>query len=371
MPLRILHVLFSLDAGGMENGVVNVASALSPSEFRLHAVCLSRGGEFVHRFPNPADVRILRKHEGFSLSTVWALSHHIRTLAPDVIHTHNLGPLLYTVLAAPSVPILHGEHAQLNSRELIPHRLLIRRLLYLRANRVHTVSHSLRDSLVRQGFRAAKIDVIVNGVDTTRFQPRPRDAARRAAGLPLNACILGLVGRFGPYKRHIELIQAFEQIAPAHPTLALLFIGGGGDLEAATRARAASSPYSGRIHFAGFQPDPAPWYPVLDLLVLPSINEGLSNALIESMASGIPALAHTACGNSEVIEDSVNGYLRDLSTPARLHAALASVLANPNPSLGKVARTTIDTRFTFPAMVAGYQSLYHQLAHTRPTSAPP
>jgi glycosyltransferase involved in cell wall biosynthesis len=369
MPaLRILHVVFSLDAGGMENGVVNVSAALPSAEFEVHACCLARGGEFVRRFPNPRFVHVIGKKEGFSLSTVAALSRQIRRLAPDIIHTHNLGPLIYASLAAPAVPILHGEHAELTASELRPHRRLIRRFLYRRAQRIHTVSHGLRESLIRQGFPGGKIEVIVNGVDTDRFQPGLKEEARSKTGLPREATLLGLVGRFGPFKRHAELIHAFEQLAPSHPSLALLFTGGGGPLEQPTRERAAASPFASRIHFAGFQRDPLPWYRALDLLVIPSVNEGLSNALLEAMACGIPALAHTACGNRDVIEDSVNGYLRDLASTDRLRDALESVLAAPGalPALGSAARLAIESRFAFPGMVAGYERLYRRLAGASP-----
>jgi glycosyltransferase involved in cell wall biosynthesis len=362
-PVRLLHVVFSLGAGGMENGIVNVSTALSGSEFEIHVCCLARAGEFLRRFPDPSRVAVLGKRDGFSLATAGALAAHIRRLSPDIIHTHNLGPLIYTALAAPfgrRCRIVHGEHAELTPSELAPHRRLIRRLLYRRVDRVHTVSHSLRESLVRQGFRADRIEVIANGVDTARFQPGSMEEARRETGLPLDATILGLVGRFGAFKRHAELIQAFEQLAPVDPGLALLFAGGGGPHEQATRARAAASPFASRIHFAGFQEDPRPWYRALDLLVIPSVNEGLSNALLEAMASGVPPLGHTACGNGEVIEDSVNGYLRDLGSVDRLRDALSHALASRNAlaSLGEAARRTVEARYSLPEMVAGYRRLY-------------
>ena len=368
--LRILHVVFSLDAGGMENGIVNVSNALSTEDFEVHACCLARGGEFVARFPDAGRrVHVLGKKEGFSPATVAALAGHIRRLSPDIIHTHNLGPLIYTVLAAPAAGsrIVHGEHAELTASELAPHRRLIRLLFYRCVRRVHTVSYSLRESLIRQGFPARKIEVIINGVDTARFQPGSREEARRSMGLPVHGSILGLVGRFGPFKRHAELIEAFEQLAPLHPSLNLLFVGGGGPLEEATRRRAATGPFASRIHFAGFQLDPRPWYRSLDLLVLPSVNEGLSNVLIEAMACGIPTLGHTACGNAEVIQDSANGFLRDLSTPDRLHDAIARILAARDtlPALGRAARLTIETSFSFPGMVAGYEWLYRQMAGRR------
>ena len=365
-PLRVLHVVFSLEAGGMENGIVNVSAALSPAEFEIHVCCLAFAGVFAERFSSPGHVHVLGKKDGLSLATIAGLSRHIRQLSPDVIHTHNLGPLIYTLLGSPSAGsrILHGEHAELTPIELAPHRRLIRRLLYSRVRRVHTVSQSLRESLVHRGFPGGKIDVIVNGVDTSRFQPGSKDEARREIGLPLDATLLGLVGRFGAFKRHADLIEAFEQLAPAHPTLALVFAGGEGPLEETVRRRAAASPFASRIHFSGFQADPRPWYRALDLLVLPSVNEGLSNALIEAMASGIPALGHTACGNVDVIRDSVNGFLRDLSTPSLLGTALAGILAvrHTLPALGQEARSTIQRQFAFASMVAGYERLYRETA---------
>ena len=369
-PLRVLHIVFSLDAGGMENGIINVSTALSPLEFEIRFCCLARGGRFVQRVPDPGRIHVLGKPEGFSPSTIAALSRHIRRIAPDVIHTHNFGPLIYTSLAAPAsgVRILHGEHAELTPSELAAHRRIIRRVLYYRVNRVHTVSASLRESLIREGFPAGKIEVIVNGVDTAHFQPGPKEASRRETGLPVEGTLLGLVGRFGPYKRHAELIGAFEQLAAADSTLALVFVGSGGPLEESTRRRAAASPFASRIHFAGFQADPRPWYRALDLLVLPSTNEGLSNALLEAMASGIPAIGHTACGNADVIRDTANGFLRDVSTPARLCDSLASVLAirDTLPALGHAARLTVETGFASQSMAAGYARCYRQIAEAAP-----
>jgi glycosyltransferase involved in cell wall biosynthesis len=368
--VRVLHVVFSLDAGGMENGVVNVSRALDPRGFEFHACCLARGGKFAERLPHPERVRVLGKAEGFSPRTIRSLAACIRSVAPDVIHTHNFGPLIYTALAAPGRKnrILHGEHAELTPAELSPRRKLLRRFLYRRVARVHAVSASLRDKLIAQGFPAQKICLVANGVDCAQFAPGLKDEARAVTGLPREAIVLGLVGRFGEFKRHTELIGAFERLAPAGRDLRLVFIGGGGPLESSVRERAAASPCASRIHIAGFQPDPRPWYRSLDLLVLPSVNEGLSNALLEAMACGIPALAHAACGNADVIGDSANGYLRDLGSPQALDTALAHALRSPDrlPALGQAGRTTVEANFSLLATAAGYERLYRELAGIRP-----
>jgi glycosyltransferase involved in cell wall biosynthesis len=369
VSLRILHVVFSLDAGGMENGIVNMSRALESRGHEIHACCLARGGKFVERFASPDRVAILGKAEGFSPSAARALAAHIRRLAPDVIHTHNFGPLIYTALAAPGSKnrILHGEHAQLSSGELSLRRRFLRRLLYGRVRRVHAVSNALRDSLIRHGFPARKIGVVVNGVDAGHFCPGPKEESRAQTGLPPHAIVLGLVGRFGEFKRHSELIQAFERLPLSGRDLQLVFIGGGGPLERQVRTRAAAGPCASRIRFAGFQQDLRPWYRALDLLVIPSVNEGLSNVLLEAMACGIPALAHPACGAAEVIEDAANGFLRNLGSPQAMEAALIEALRVPAilPGLGRAACLTVQSKFSFAAMVAGYERLYREFGTAR------
>jgi len=367
--LRVLHVVFSLDAGGMENGIVNVSRALESRGHEIHVCCLAHGGKFLERFPRRDRVHIMGKGAGFSPRSILGLGAEIRRLAPDVIHTHNFGPLIYTALAAPGAKdrIVHGEHAELTPEELSPRRKMLRRLLYGRVRRVHTVSRGLRESLIGQGFPAEKIDVVVNGVDTRYFAPGPREDARAQTGLPRDAVVLGLVGRFGEYKRHLELIDAFERLPAAGIELRLALVGGGGPMEEAVRRRAAASPCAERIHLAGFQEDALPWYRALDLLVIPSVNEGLSNALLEAMACGVPALAHTACGSAEVIADGANGFLRDLGSPASLDAALREALRAPGtlPALGAAARGTVERDFSLAGMVNGYERLY------RGRAAPP
>jgi glycosyltransferase involved in cell wall biosynthesis len=360
--MRVLHVVFSLEAGGMENGIVNVAHALESRGHEIHVCCLAHGGKFVERFPNPERIHILGKGEGISPVAVAKLAGQIRRAAPDVIHTHNFGPLIYTTLAVPGWKsrTIHGEHAELTPQELAPRRMMLRRFLYGRVRRVHTVSEGLKRSLIGQGFQPEKIDVVVNGVDTARFTPGSKAEARTETGLPPDGLVLGLVGRYGEFKRHLELIEAFERLQMEGRDLQLVFIGGGGPMEQAVERRAAKSPFRSRIRLAGFQNDARPWYRALDLLVIPSTNEGLSNALLEAMACGIPALAHTACGSADVITDGVNGFLRDVVTPDSLLGALHAALAAPDilPTLGAAARRTVEAHFSFSSMVDGYEALY-------------
>ena len=368
--MKILHVVNSLDPGGMENGVVNMARALEPRGFEMHVACLERRGAFAERLPHPERVTVLGKAGGFSPRAALRLAGEISRLRPDAIHSHNLGALIYASLATAGgrrAPLLQGEHSQLTADELTPRRLRQRRWLYRACRAVHTVAHPMRDELLALGFSAEKISVIPNGVDPAHFAPGDRAAARAALGLPADAVCIGIVGRFGPFKRHAVLLDAFDEIAARRPAAHLVIAGTGGTAEAAVRTRAQASPHAARIHWLGFQSDPRACYQALDLLAIPSVNEGLSNVALEAMACAIPVLAHAGCGHGHIITSGTDGLIADLATPAALAAQLAALLAQPERlvDFGQKARTKTLRDFSIDAMADAYAGLYRTMLTPR------
>ena len=367
-PMKVLHVVHSLDPGGMENGVCNIAKGLASRGVETHVACLERRGAFAERLPEPSQVHVLGKGKGFSLRATWNLWRTFRRVRPDVIHTHNLGPLVYTSLATwggRTRRIVHGEHSLLAPWELEARRLRQRQKLYRRCGAVHTVSTVQLDELHRLGFAHPRLRSIPNGVDTARFSPEGRMEARAALGLPGDAVAIGLVGRFGPYKRHDALLRAFEVLAVRHPAVRLVLVGGGGSEETRIRALAAASAFRDRIHLLGFQADPAPCYRALDLLALPSTNEGMSNAALEAMASGVPVLGNTGCGHEQILTSGQEGLIADLSSDTVLAQHLGEILAAPERlvDMGRAARITVTSRFSLSAMLDAYEQLYRAPAH--------
>jgi glycosyltransferase involved in cell wall biosynthesis len=366
--LRVLHVVTSLDPGGMENGVCNIARGLAGRGVITHVACLERRGVFADRLPHPENAHVLGKRSGFSIGAVWRLWRLLRAVRPNIVHTHNLGPLIYGSLATLGGrmrPIVHGEHSQLAPWELEPRRIRQRRKLYRRCRAVHTVSPSQVEELARLGFSHPQLVAIPNGVDTERFCPGHRAEARATLGLPADAFVLGLVGRFGPFKRHDVLLAAFEAVGLRFPSSHLLLVGAGGSEETRLREVAAASSVSRKIHFAGFQADPSPAYRAMDMLVIPSINEGMSNAALEAMATGLPVLANTGCGHEQVLTSGTDGVIADLSIPTRIAAALEPFFAAPERlvDMGRAARMTVSRRFSLTSMLDAYEQLYR--AHAR------
>lgn len=369
--MRILHVAHSLEPGGMENGIVNMARALTPRGFEFYVACLERRGAFAERLPSPDHAFVLGKKSGFSPGAAWNLGCSIARLRPDIIHSHNLGPLIYSGLATfggRRAPLIQGEHSQLTDDERSPQRLRQRRWLYRGCRAIHTVSAAMRDELISLGFPRSKITAITNGVDTSHFAPGDRQAARAALGLPTDAQCLGIVGRFGPFKQHRQLIEAFESIAAQFPRTHLLIAGGGGSEEAAIIARAGSSSVRGHIHLLGFQADPRVCYHALDLLIIPSTNEGLSNVALEAMACGVPVLVRSGCGHEQIITSGFDGWISSLDSAEKLANELDRIFSEPASlvDFGANARKKVVEQFSLASMTDAYEHLYRACARRLP-----
>ena len=368
--ITVLHVVDSLNPGGMENGVVNVAGQLAPLGLRTHVACLRDRGSFADRLPDPQAVTLLGKGSGFSFNSVSALQAAIKRIRPDVVHTHNLGPLIYAILATlggTSVPVLHGEHGQIQPQDLTPRRMATRRLLYKFCHTVHTVSGSLLEGLRSMKLRARRMVAITNGVDCDRYSPaKDKKLAKAALKVlpPTETTVLGIVGRFVALKRHLMLLSALEPVMSQLPDVHLLVVGDQGPERDTIVEAMRTHPHKERIHWLGMRSDMDACYPAMDLLVSSSEVEGLSNAVLEAMACGVPVLAHKACGNSEAVVSGQGGFLYELPDGPSLTRALMEILNQPATlhDQGLKARERVESEFSIRSMANGYHRIYKELA---------
>lgn len=241
------------------------------------------------------------------------------------------------------------------------------RVLNRRYDRIVAPSQAILDAVCRtEGARTASMRCIPNGVDTERFAPADetqRRELRQTLGLPDEALLVGCVASLTAVKRHVDLLTAFAQVLRVLPNAHLLLVGNG-PLKDAITAQAATPELAGHVHLLGQRPDVQHVLQALDLFVLPSETEGLSNAILEAQACGLPVIATAVGGNPELV-DAQCGALVPPGAPDQLADALLNLLhdAGQRAALGQNARARILRDYSLDSMVHAYESLYRELAH--------
>jgi sugar transferase (PEP-CTERM/EpsH1 system associated) len=377
--LLVAHVVYRFDVGGLENGVVNLINRMPADRFKHAVVALTEITDFRHRVER-GDVQFLSMHKppGQGLRLLPALLGLFRKMRPDIVHTRNLAPLEACLPAwLAGVPArIHGEHGwdvrdlQGDNRK---HRWIRRGYRPFVTHYVALSKHI--ESYLQQGVGVApaRLTQIYNGVDTLRFR-RDGDTRVPLAGAPFDnptLWIIGSVGRLAEVKDQAALVRAigiaFRASGEARARLRLAIVGDG-PLRAALAELARAEGVAGAVWFAGERNDVADVLRGLDAFALPSLAEGISNTVLEAMASSLPVSATRVGGNVELIEDDVTGTLIDAGDPAGLAAALLRYFNNPDFARrhGRAARHRVELRFSLDRMAADYAALYEAVAARAP-----
>ena len=371
--IRVMHVVDSLETGGLERGVVNIIQRLDPALFQ-HSVCAIRnlGPLAAELSASQTQIMCLNKTPDRFSILVGALARQIARIRPHVVHSRNWGTIeaVWAGRLARQCRVVHSEHgSEIAGGPAAEPRLkrMLRRAAYEAADRVMSVSYQLRELwAVRTGFAANRIQVIHNGVDTARFRPNAaaRQAMRRELNLGDGEVCIGAVGRLEPVKDHATLLGAAALLS-ARPDWKIL-MAGAGQQEAALREFARANPIlRGRVRFLGEITAIPELLNALDIYVLPSLSEGISNSLLEAMATGLPVVASGTGGNPEVVVDGQSGLLFPVGHPEDLAAHLTVLLERPGTraALGRQARERIQLEdFSLDAMAGRYARLYSGLA---------
>jgi sugar transferase (PEP-CTERM/EpsH1 system associated) len=364
---HVFHIVLSLGIGGLENGMVNLIRRSSP-RFR-HTLCCLRGlGPRGADLPQGVPIHDLAVPSGTRPSTVWAIARLLRRARPDLVRCYNVEALFHAVPAAALArrPVLYYNGGRVLPE--VPRRVRLERWAGRRARAIVVPSRDLMDYMVREvGLPARAFRVIENGVDLERFRPeRPSADQRAALGLPPQGPLIGAVGRLATQKDYPTLLEAFAATLATVPE-ARLVIAGGGPLRAELEARAAALGLADRVSFLGPRADMPALYQALDVFVSTSRWEGLSNVLLEAMATGLPAVATRVEGVARVITEEQDGLIVAPGDRAATSAALVRVLREPGLAarLGAAARAKVQREFSLPRMVAEYEALYDELLAQR------
>ena len=375
-----MHVVQSLEVGGLENGVVNLLNRLNGESFEHVICCLSRSGRLAERIrAKNVDIVEVGLRTDRLRFPVLTLRKHIRKFAPDILHTRGWSTVdaIFAGALAGVPRIVHGEHGREASDPEGRNRKrnLIRRALSPLVDQFITVSEDLRDWLINDvGIPALKVATIHNGVDTERFAPErkkqdvsgARNALRASLDVPIDAILIGAVGRLDPVKDHRALIQAFAPLSHADLPARLVIVGEG-PMRTVLEAEISALRLTERVRLLGERQDIPELLKTLDIFVLPSMAEGISNTLLEAMASGLPVIATRVGGNPELVEHGKNGWLVRTGDTSELTQALKTYVADAalRRLHGSCGRQRAEQYFSLDRMAAGYAEIYYSLTgHT-------
>lgn len=363
--IRIAHLIESDGPGGAERTVVNLARALHAAGCPGVIVVPARGEGWLAQEAAPTGVAVERfdLDAGLTPAAVRRLADLFRRHGVTLAHSHEFAMTVLTGWAARRAGAAHV--ATMHGSRYYAGRL--RRRLALRASlalggRLVAVSRPLARHLSRDlWIREDRIVTIANGI---AWAAAPPAALRRSLALgPTDPLILA-VGNLYPVKGHAQLVAALAHLAPRHPA-AHVVIAGRGELAEELRALARRLGLEGRVHLLGFRRDVPALLAAADVVVLPSLSEGLPLALLEAMFAGRPIVASDTGEIRTVLDGGRLGLLVEPGNAEQLAAALDRLLTCPAEAarLGAAAAAAAMA-YHVSHMVAGYAALYRTVLNT-------
>ncbi|MBI4169317.1 MAG: glycosyltransferase [Acidobacteria bacterium] len=369
---RVLHVISTLLPGGTEMAALRLVQRLDPARYDFQVAYLKGEPALAREFETAGarvvGMRLRGKADPLCLVRLW---RHVRRERIDLVHTHMDLADYYGAFAARlggARGLISSKH---NADEFRTRRtwkrypfLALERLAYEAADAVIVVSAGLVEFLREaEHLPTRKMVVIVNGVDgRIAGAAPPRDEARRRLGLPPFDPLVGTVGRLAPQKGQIDLLRALPAILAAFPSAGVVLAGEGpsrGDLESEARRLGIAD----RVVFLGHRRDVPVVLAALDLFALPSLWEGLPQALLEAMALSLPVVAARATGVADVVSDGETGLLVPARHPAALAGAAISLLRDPVLArrLGASGRRAVLEKHSLAAMASQIDRLYRRV----------
>jgi glycosyltransferase involved in cell wall biosynthesis len=368
--VRVMYVVDHLKIGGAQTHLVQLLSRLDRRRFQPMVCALKAQGELCRTIESMGvpvfDGGLGRTLMGVGGARVLArLTGLFRRERVDVAHAY----LFHPNVLAPIAGRLAGVPAIIASKRSLdryPSRLPLWACRFGNrlAHRVMVNAEAIgRFVGAEEGCPHAKMVLIPNGVREDALAP-PADgsAKRRELGLPLDAPVVGAVSRLAWKKAIDHLVQATPRILEAAPS-ARVVIAGDGPLRGELEAQAVALGVRDRVLFLGSRDDSVELMAAFDVFVLPSVVEGMSNALIEAMAVGRPVVATDVGGNPEVVVDGETGILVPKAAPDHLAAAIVKLLGAPEMAaeMGAAGRRRVVQHYRVEAMARQIEAMYDAL----------
>jgi glycosyltransferase involved in cell wall biosynthesis len=370
--IKILYIIDALDdkLGGTENQLIKMLRGLKREQFKVHLLCFHNRPWFEKNASIfQCDVSVINIHKFTRISTYVnfiTLIKFIKKYNPDVIHTFFPVGNILGVIAARLAGVKNTISSRRDYGEWMDSRyLLATKIANMFVTKIVANSQSVKAlTHEREHARNGQVEVILNGINTAGFYSIKKDVElKMKLGIPPHDKVVGIVANFRPMKHHATFVKAAGEIAAVRNDVSFVLIGTG-MLRSELEFLGASLNITQKLIFTGPQTDIIPYLSIMDVGVNCSEREGLSNAVMEYMAAGIPCVVSNAGGNTDLITHNVNGYLFDLDDYKTLAAFIMKLLQDQETARKFInnSREKIEREMSLESMLAQYAELYRRLA---------
>lgn len=379
-PVKIAYIVDVLDTAqaGTENQLIKMLNGLACRGFEISLVCL-RNHPWLEKNASSlrCDVSVFEIHRFKSLKTyinIIKLIRFLRARRPDIVHTFFPVSNVIGVMAAWMAGIRNIMSSRRDYGEwMIGRYLLATRIANRFARKIIANSHPVKDLTISvEKVANEKVAVIYNGIDLAEFSNiTPDRNLKQRLGIPVQNKVVGKVANFRPMKHHHTFIKAASVILQTRDDVDFLLVGtdaGGGHLRSAIEELARSLKIADRVHFTGQQTQVVPYLSIVDIGVNCSEGEGLSNAIMEYMAAGIPCVAANSGGNPDLVQECRTGRLFELDDHEALAKIIVGMLDDPQQLEKYVANahTLMQEEMSLDSMLSKYDAFYRRLVSPAP-----
>ena len=340
--------------------VQNLALVRYLSGRGAEAILAAMEGSVLHECAEREGLKVLAWQPRGELDLLAAikLRRLLKASGARIVHAHTAHALTLALLAKVG---LSGVRTVASRRVSFPLRSPFSRWKYRSADTVVAVSMDVREGLLKEGLDSAKVHLIPSGVDLARFEDLPsRQEARECLNVREAAKVVGVVGALVPHKGHAIVIEALSRIVREMPDLTLVLVGDGPLKDKLAKEAAAHGLH---VQFLGYVAEPAPLYPAMDVLVLPSLSgEGSPGAIKEAAAAGVPVVTTDVGGAGEIFRNGTEALVVPGGDAEALGRAVSRMLLEPAlaESLAAAARERVKL-FSIEAMAEAHMALYRSL----------
>ena len=364
--IHVLHIVRAMDTGGLEQVVADLLRKLPEHKVQSHLACISHPGS---HYDNFTDIPCWHGNGNVNkrfidMATARSLWRFAKDCNIDILHSHNPEPHRYGAMISmlARLPLVHTKHGR-NFPDQPKAVWLNRQLSRLTKVQV-AVSKDVADVAEHiEKASSKKLRIILNGVDTERYQPanaKRKAALRKEKALAENDFIIGTVGRLAPEKNVSLLIDAFADFYKASGRGSLVIVGAGPE-EKPLKAQAAERGCP--IIFTGEQDNIHNWLPCFDCFALSSMTEGTSITLLEAGACGLPALVSSVGGNPEIVTHKETGFVFPSENKEAMVEFLLACFQDETrrKEMGDAARKRIENNYALSKTVSAYADLYKEV----------